>query len=416
MTEERPHLYSRETLLLTLIVFIGLCLRFSAIGLFDHTPESDELAYKSMALNLINENEIVDSMGNHAMYNVGYPLFVIAPVFALFGEDIFVVRLLNALFGGLAIMLCYATAKEAGAGRVGRLLAAAMWALYLPASIYVVYLAKENLMIPLMLGVIWCALHLVKESSYLVALWCGVLLGLLALTGNAALSLAVPVALALVFTSTTPRRRLSLSVLILVSAALVATPWMVRNMHLLGAPVLNTNGGFNLYLGNNSAATGMFVSITDTPAGQTWEELLRKKGEVQASETLKRAAIAWIKEHPSEFIGLAFKKAAYFWTPPFHEGKEQSSNAEAAIRIMWAIQFIVLVAGLIASLLFSNLRHRNLAVLWLAVASYTAVHMLFYVIFRYREPIMPFVCVLAAFSFEYLSVRLKSKFRTTLSD
>lgn len=396
---------NHEGIWLLLIITTGLALRVAAISVFSHTPESDELAYKSMALNLISGNGIVDSMGNHAMYNVGYPLFVLASVFALFGEDILVARLLNALLGGLAILLCYAVAKEAGAGKIGRLLAAAMWALYLPASVYVVYLAKENLMIPLMLCVIWCALHWVKDSSYLTALGCGVLLGLLALTGNAALSLAAPVALALVFTSASPRRKLSLSVLILVSAVLVAAPWMVRNMQVIGAPVLNTNGGFNLYLGNNPAATGKFVSITDTPRGQTWNEL-RKEGEVQASETLKGEAIVWIKEHPSYFLTLAFKKAAYFWTPPpFHEEKGQSSRAEAAIRNMWAIQFIVLVASAIGSLLFSSLRNRNMVVLWLAIASYTAVHMLFYVVFRYREPIMPLLCVMAGLTLEALFVK-----------
>jgi hypothetical protein len=196
-------------------------------------------------------------------------------------------------------------------------------------------------------------------------------------------------------------KKLSLSLAILLSAFLVAAPWLIRNKHLLGAPVLNTNGGFNLYLGNNPAATGMFVSIASTPRGQTWEEL-RQEGEVKASETLKGEAIAWITEHPSEFLTLAFKKAAYFWTPPFHEGKGESSRAEATVRVLWAIQYICLVAGAIGSLLFISLRNRNLLILWLAVAGYTSVHMLFYVIFRYREPIMPLLCVMAGLTFAAL--------------
>ena len=52
---------------------------------------------------------------------------------------------------------------------------------------------------------------------------------------------------------------------------------------------------------------------------------------------------------------------------------------------------------------------RNITLLWIAIASYTAVHMLFYVIFRYREPIMPLVCVLAAVAIEQVALRWRKQ-------
>ena len=394
----------RDAVWLAAIVAVGLALRAAAIAGFQHSPESDELAYRSMALNLVGGNGILDGMGNRAMYNVGYPLFVLAPVFYFLGENLLAARLVNLALGGIAVVLVYFVAQEAGAGRLGRLLAAAVWAVYLPASVYGVYLFKENLMTPLMLGVVWCALRLMKEDSRKAALACGALLGLLALTGNAALCLAAPVALALAWAPAPARDRVTLSVLLLAAAAAVAAPWMVRNMQVIGAPVLNTNGGFNLYLGNNPAATGFFMSIADTPRGATWQAL-RKDGEVQASETLKTEAIAWIKDHPAEFVALGLKKAAYFWTPPFHEGKGPASTAETAVRILWAIQFVALIAAALGSLFLASLRSRSLAILWLAIAGYTAVHMLFYVIYRYREPVMPLVGVIAALAVEALLLR-----------
>lgn len=389
----------RERLWLAVIVVVGLAIRVAAIAGFNHLPESDELAYKSMALSLVNGSGIVDGMGNHAMYNVGYPLFILAPVFFFFGEDLLAVRLLNMFLGGVAIVLCYFVAKEAGAGRLGRLIAAAAWALYLPASVYGIYLSKENLMIPLMLGVMWCALRLASQPSKSVAFGCGALFGLLALTGNAALSFVAVVTLALVLTPALMAKRVAMAMLMLAVALVVAGPWLVRNMQVIGAPVLNTNGGFNLYLGNNPAATGMFVSISDTPRGSTWGEL-RKVGEVQASETLKKEAIEWMRANPTEFVTLALKKMIYFWTPPLHEGKGEQSSAEKLVRLLWAIQFLVLVAAAIGMLLVPRLRNRQVTLLWVAVASYTAVHMLFYVIFRYREPIMPIVVIMAALAVE----------------
>lgn len=378
----------RDWLWLAIIVGIGFALRAAAIVGFNHVPESDERAYMSMALNLVSGNGVVDGMGNYAMYNMGYPVFILAPVFFFLGEDLLVARLFNLLLGGVTIVLCYLVAKEAEAGRLGRLMAAAIWAIYLPASVYGVYLLKENLMTPLILGVMWCALRLARQPSNGVAVVCGALFGLLALTGNAALSLVLVVALALVLTPALMSKRVALAMLMLAVALVISGPWVMRNMSVIGAPVLNTNGGFNLYLGNNPAATGWFVSIGDTPRGSTWEAL-RKTGEVQASETLKREAIAWAKAHPTEFVTLAFKKAAYFWMPPLHDGKGEQSSAEKLVRVLWAIQFLVITAAASATLLIRRLRNRQFAILWLAVASYTAVHMLFYVIFRYREPIMP---------------------------
>jgi 4-amino-4-deoxy-L-arabinose transferase-like glycosyltransferase len=401
-----------DAIALTLILCLGLALRIAAIAGFNHVPESDELAYKSMALNLVSGNGIVDNMGNYAMYNVGYPLFILAPVFFLFGEDLLAARLVNLLLGGGTIVICYLVAKEAGAGRLGRLTAAAAWALYLPSGVYGVYLLKENLMIPLMLGVIWCALRLARQNSNNVAIGCGALLGLLALTGNAALSLVAVVAFALLLNPALMAQRVTMAVLTLSVTLAISAPWMIRNMQVIGEPVMNTNGGFNLYLGNNPAATGMFVSISDTPRGATWDTL-RKTGEIQASETLKQEAISWVKEHPTDFLKLAVKKAVYFWTPPFHEGKGEQSSAEKIIRFLWAIQFLVLVAAAIVTVLIRKLRNRQVAILWMALVCYTAVHMLFYVIFRYREPIMPVLAVMAGLVLESLiGARLQASKRS----
>lgn len=394
-TDQTP----RDCLWLALIVVVGVALRLAAIAGFNHTPESDELDYQSMAISLVRGDGIVDSMGNHAMYGVGYPLFILAPVFFFLGEDILAARLANLALGGVAIVLCYMVAREAGAGRVGQLLAAAIWALYLPASVYGVYLLKENLMTPLVLGAVWCGLRLSRKLSATTAAGCGALFGLLALTGNAALSLAGPILLALFLAPGLVRQRLMLAVLMLAVAVAVAAPWMIRNMQVIGAPVLNTNGGFNLYIGNNPAATGWFVSIAETPRGPTWE-MLRKTGEVRADETLKDEAIGWIKAHPAEFLSLALKKAAHFWTPPVHEGKGRAPMVETLVRGLWAIQFVVLMAAAAGGLVFASLRTKQLAILWFAIACYTAVHMLFYVIFRYREPIMPVLGVMAALTIE----------------
>lgn len=386
---------------LAIIVVAGLLIRLAAIAAYAHQPESDELAYLAMARNLIAHLGIYDADHNAAMYNAGYPLFVLAPVFYLLGFNLLAMKLVNALLGCLSIALCYAVARQAGAGKTGRLLAAALWALYLPASLYVVYAFKENLLTPLMLGVLWCILRLHSDLQPRVVVTCGILFGLIALTGNAGLVLAAPLAFALFYRSLFAPRKWVACAAIIVVAGLVTTPWMVRNAQLLGAPVLNTNGGFNLYLGNNPSATGEFVSIADTPRGASWEDL-RKQGEVFASETLKRDAVDWIKHHPAQFCQLAVKKIGLFWSPPLHQGKGPGSRVEQIVRMAWALQYIMLFVVAAATLTQRALRTERTTVLWLTLAFYSGVHMLFYVVFRYREPIMPVLCILAALGLERL--------------
>lgn len=394
-----------ETAWLILIALGGLGIRLLVLFGYPHVPESDELDYLSMARNFIAGNGFIDSSGDRAMYNVGYPLFIVSPVIMFFGDSLTAIRIANALLGVCSILMCYSVACAAGAGKLGRLLAAVIFSLYLPTCLFGVYVFKENLMIPLMLGVVWCALRLVDRTQPSIVLACGLLVGLLALTGNAALSLGLPVAFALLSYSRNKIRSTGWLCLVILTAVVVSAPWMVRNFRVLGAPVLNTNGGFNLYLGNNPKATGMFMSIAETPRGSSWNEL-RESGEVQASETLKREAVEWISFHPWEFARLAIRKLMLFWTPPLHQGKSSPSRIESAVRLAWAIQFFVLTGAAVGSIFAHRMRNRRTAILWLAIGSYSAVHMLFYVIFRYREPIFPVVCVLAAIGMELLLVRL----------
>lgn len=386
------------------IILVGLAARVVTVVILDIRPDSDYLSYQTMALNLLEGKGIIDSMGNHAMYNVGYPLFILAPVFALFGADLLAAQLVNAVLGIASTAMCYAIANEAGAGRIGRLLAAALWALYLPSWLYAEYLAKENLMTPLMLGVTWCALRLTKGISVKIAAGCGTLLGLLALTGNAGLALVTVVMAALLLAPARKGLKFAALLITFITSGVIATPWMIRNIYAIGAPVLNTNGGFNLYLGNNPAATGYFVSIADTPRGPTWNTL-RGEGEARASETLQREAVDWILEHPRRFVELALRKAVLFWTPPLHEGKGQGSTMETVARRIWLLQFGVLTIAAIGGAFLSGLRTRHIGLAWLAIAAYTCVHMIFYVIFRYREPIMPLLAVLAAANLEALWLR-----------
>jgi 4-amino-4-deoxy-L-arabinose transferase-like glycosyltransferase len=386
--------------LLGLILMGALVVRVAIVLYLDIVPVSDYAGYHSMAINLLSGRGLTDGE-SFAMLSAGYPLFVLVPIFAVFGDNLLAAQLGNALLGVLTTWLIYLIAREVGAGRIGRLVAPLIFAFYLPSWIYAEYLAKENLMTPLMLGIVLLSVRCLRDASVWVSLLLGVLIGLLAITGNAGLAILPVAFLALAMMPISLRGRGLRMGLVGLVAMLVIAPWLMRNDAVIGEPILNSNGGFNLYLGNNPAANGFFVSIADTPRGATWPQL-REEGEVIASNTLKIEAIDWIKRNPYDFLALAVTKGRLFWMPPVHEGKGVQSRVEVMTRVAWLGQYLFICTLAIGSAAFVQLRNRKTGLLWLAIVGYTAVHMIFYVIFRYREPVMPLMILLSALAIEHL--------------
>lgn len=391
-----------ENLGLLAILMVAAVLRISAVFLFPHQPASDELAYLAMAENYLAGRGLVDSLGNLAFYNAGYPLFILIPVAHIFDDLVIGARFANVALGLGVVALCYLIARTIGLGVWGRLSAAAIYAVYLPAGVYSVYVAKEGLLTLLMLLLVYFTIKLSRRIKISHSLLAAFVVAGIALVGNAGLSLLVSLIVGVCLSNAAHMRRVCALVTICAVSVILLTPWIQRNQILVGAPVLNTNGGFNFYLGNNSNATGYFMSVADTPIGPEWKKMRAELGEVQASSSLRGMAIGWIVSNPFQFVELMFKKAVYFWWPPLHDGEGGGGGIEKIVRILWLIQFLVMVVLAIRSLFIAWPSDKDKLLFWLMLLAYTGVHMLFYVIYRYREPIMPVVAVCAAVSLEAL--------------
>lgn len=388
-----------ENELLRILIFLALAARVTTVIVLDIQPVSDYAGYHNMAINFLAGKGMFDGI-NLAFLSAGYPLFVLTPVYAAFGNSLLAAQLANALLGTFSTWLIYLIAREVGAGKLARLTSTALFALYLPSLIYAEYLAKENLMTPLMLGVLFLSLRLLYKSSIWTGAILGVVFGALAITGNAGMSMLLILLIALAISTISIRTKFIHCAVVVLVGSLVVAPWLIRNDQVIGAPVLNSNGGFNLYLGNNANATGFFITIADTPRGDSWNQLLKDKGELAASNVLKAEAINWIKANPVQALTLSLKKGIFFWIPPTHEGKGFQSNGEKMVRLAWLLQYLLICFAALFSLTFKSLRTQKIGLMWLAILGYTALHMIFYVIFRYREPIMPLVIILAALFIE----------------
>ena len=404
-----------RSLLAVVALAVGLRL---AVGFVEPmNTQSDAASYLAMATSAAEGRGLVDVFGHRAYYSAGYPM-LLAAVFLVTGPSLGAVWVVNLVLAAVAVVLVYCVARCAARGGIGDgtpcpqrpggyvaedaraiprfeqvgLAAAMIWAGYLPGLAMTNDITKENLMVPLMLGLVWIALAW-PGSRYRLGLAAlgGGLTGMLAVVGATGCAVAgAPVAVILAYAANW-RQRLTAGGAFALAALAVVAPWLYRNHVVVGAAVLNTNGGQNLYLGNNPAATGRYVCTGDTPLAGEWHRILAEKGEVAAHREAARQARRYMRQYPGRTLVMSLRKAALFWEPPNLWSAEPEPLVKRVARYVWFVQYFALLAAALAGL-------RNVRLAWplyLAVVLFAAAHVPFYAMFRYRLPIMAVVGCLA---------------------
>jgi Dolichyl-phosphate-mannose-protein mannosyltransferase len=375
-------------LLLTLLV------RLAALLVLHNPVESDGLAYFTMADSAARGLPMVDNFGQVAFYSPGYAL-LLAPFFVLFGSGSAVALAVNLVLALVSAWLIFRIAERLG-GTLAAFVAAAAYALWIPSAFAVTMLAKENLSIPLLLGFALALINL-RDSPH-PARWAtgaGMAYGACLLAGASALLIIAGVGVVLIMRGW--KQAAAPLLAFGIGSMLILGPWLIHTQRAMGTAALTTNSGFNLYLGNNPAATGSFVSIADTPMGPHWNDLRAALGEVESARVLGAAAQRYMVANPARTASLAATKLWLFWKPNAPDAADFKADAKiASARWVEVAQHILIVlGGLIGALL---LWRRNPAVLIIAsvILGFWAAHAATYNIVRYRDPVMPLMLILAS--------------------
>lgn len=394
----RPFALSRSATIALLAVTF-LVPRVGLVALVPQAPESDALAYLAMAEALARGETMRDTFGQVAFYSAGYPM-LLGAAFALLGKGLAVAQAVNLLLGLATMALVARIVRQVGGAPIAQALAAAAYAVWIPAAFATGLVAKENLTTPLLLAAVSAAIAVAHGPHPLRAATGGGAafgFGLVAGGSSALVGLLFPAALLLRWRTSGFAVAARAGAFAAAALALSLGPWLAHTRAELGAPVINTNSGFNLYLGNNPAATGTFVSIADTPAGPGWEALRAQRGELGAADDLQSQALDWIAAHPAAALRLAATKLALFWTPNAPDAADMARDPlAAALRWLDVAQFVIVVVLAGAAAVALRRRHPPLAWLVAAVALFWLLHAAAYVMPRYREPAMPLVIALAA--------------------
>ena len=433
-----------------LIFLVALTLRLVHVWQIRSSPFFDVLmgdanGYDQWARRLAGG----DWIGSGVFYQAPlYPYFL-GVIYAIFGRDLLVVRIIQAVIGSASCVLLGMAGARLFSRRVGLIagLALASWA---PAIFFDGLLQKSVLdmffvclalyLIARLVGsrpvdTLWAAPSKVEgrvpgAGNRRIWVSLGLAIGALALTRENALVFIVVI---VIWSLANVRRATALAVADQASAAaeqrplkrslserlmpfvaglaIVLSPVVIRNYAVDGGFYVTTSQfGPNLYIGNNPQADGTYASIRfgrgapefeRTDATEVAEASVgRPLSPSEVSSFWTGRALGFITSQPLAWLKLMGRKLLLLVNR--HEmldTESQDSYAEWSwpLRLLgWFGHFGLLVPLALLGVVVTWPERRRLWIVHALAITYAASVVLFYVFARYRYPLVPFLLLFAA--------------------
>lgn len=211
----------------------------------------------------------------------------------------------------------------------------------------------------------------------------------------------------------------------ILSAAIVISPWVLRNYFVFGVPkVTTTHGGYTVLLGNNPS---FYRYLREAPRGTTWDsselaamwELRHysaspndlvwtlphevntppiQRSEFEDDEFAYSLARRYIADEPGMFVYSCIVRVDRLWQLVPYKTSRSESTLRLLSRILIGCWYSLVFLLAIVALVHLRAAAFRSPVIWglLLCVTFTAVHALYWSNMRMRAPLMPFVCLLAA--------------------
>lgn len=239
------------------------------------------------------------------------------------------------------------------------------------------------------------------------------------------------------------RRGLNVAALGL-TAAVVVSPWAIRNYRVFGKPIVSTtHGGYTLYLANNEH---FYRYLAEDRSGLPWDMELRpppvelagwisqsgsfrevveaerdlafihkylpegkfRPPELWLDDRQYQSASEAIKQHPRFFFYSCLYRLRQLWSPLPHQLTADEPLRQTAMRYAVAAWYVAVY--LLAAIGVWKLRGKLLAPPWLwgvlLCVVFTGIHTFYWTNLRMRAPLMPFVALVAAYGLVQLIRRV----------
>jgi 4-amino-4-deoxy-L-arabinose transferase-like glycosyltransferase len=353
----------------------------------------DSLDYSQAATNLLA----------HGTFGAGYdrsPMYplVLAAIYALFGQHIVAIRLVQAVMGACIAVLIALIAQRLGSKGVG-VLAGGLWSVY-PLGVFIAGLEYPESVATLLLAVaVLCMMTNMKQAlgAGRVVLG-GLFLGAAVLTIPGTLAAVLAITLWIVYWQSA--RRFVLAALFLLGVALPLTPWTIHNLYTYGQIVI---------------VDPRLTRPRGVPAQQ--EDVINES--FNAAAVYLETRMKTLMRYPGTYVGYVVQEFGHFWElyptrvlmsyqsyrEELHERDVRvvkqtifGTNYTDLISVMsTGPMFLFALIGT-GALWFQKEWRPGLSLLTMTILSFAIGYScFFYGKTRYRLPVEPYIIILSAY-------------------
>jgi len=330
-----------------------------------------------------------------------YP-YILAGVFKVLGvytaASAWVILAFNSVFAALTCLTIYRIAERIYNPVVARA-AAWTWALFPYAIYWAVRVVWETSLTAFLLSLALLLTLRMADARPRTRgwVWFGLLWGVIMLTNTAVVSMLPFCLLWLLYYS--PRRSSQIPgiCLCLCTAALVVSPWIVRNYTVFGKFVfIRDNLPLEMHMANNDRSAGLWTRNehpgNDPEAMQRFQQV----GEIAFMDEMRTEVHQFVREHPAELAQFTLERAVYFWIAPPQATIVNGYDLEISRHVNFFLGSAFAFAGLWLTL---RRRKHGGALLACFLIFYPLPYYLVNPFPRYKHPIEPEMILLIVYLF-----------------
>ncbi len=389
---------SREISLLFFIYIFNVFFRFlifnelSIFPEFKCPPPSVDSDFYIYIAKFINEG--IPFVSKEAYYYSPFYSHLVALSFSIFGENIFILKLINIFTGSTVPIAIYFISKLYLKNSKIALFLAVLSSFYDLFVIYDLQLLKTSLGITFLFwGFYFLSLYFKNEKGSILIL-SGILFGIGSLIYVNFLLVLVVFCFYLLFKYKLKVFYFGIPILLIIGSSMIRNYLIVQDI----IPVTSI-GGIHFYIGNSSKSVGIYTHVKGIRAsgfGHYFDgrkiaekETGKKLKPSEVSKFWKKKAIEEIKENPSHFIKLIFRKILYtvnYFDVPNNINKNYIKKKTFIFKYFTISFGIFSLFGLVGFIL--SLKEKEFLLIHIFFVVYFLTVVMFFVTDRYRLPLI----------------------------